>query len=757
VSAAAVATGVRAPAASAPLPAAPAARLLGFATLGAFGALHWARMVDPPAGARMTAVLAICLLAAEGLRRCARTPRRVGAPARAVLLGVLVVAAAAAAGLPLRLLAPGGWGELAAGLVEGGELLPDLVVPYAGDAPWPRLVLLASGALLLVIAVAYAFGSRRGAGRVPAAAVLLVLYAVPAVNLTDTHQFLRGAALTALLGAFLWLEGIDRTQARAAVAALALSIYAGALIAPRLDSARPWVDYDEIAQSLTSPSGIAFDFEHHYGPLNWPRDGRELFRVRAQRRAYWKAVNLGTFDGTRWRRDPRRYGGALSDELPWDFRREAAFNQRVRVTVRALRSLDLVAAGTTLLVTRPPSAPIPAAAPGAFAVERSLQRGDSYAASVYVPDPTADELADAGSDYPQLARRYLELAIPNRRAGADEGGDRTATIAFPAWGSGALPAVVPPSPAASGDQVLSASRYAAAWRLARRLSEGSRSPYEYVQRVQAHLARGFTYSEGPPRHRVPLAAFLVDDRAGYCQHFSGAMALLLRMGGVPARVAAGFSPGSYSVRRGEWVVRDIDAHSWVEAYFPGYGWVTFDPTPGDSPARSQVSFELPEGGPGERPSPGTPGERPEPGPRARDADGASDGGAWWVWPALAAVAAGLAAAWAAVRRARRPTSGDPVLAELERALRRAGHPARPPTTLRALELRFAGEPTAAGYVAALRARRFGHGARMPTASERGGLRRALARESGLAGWVRALWAVPPRVGGPTWRRRRAPG
>ena len=109
-----------------------------------------------------------------------------------------------------------------------------------------------------------------------------------------------------------------------------------------------------------------------------------------------------------------------------------------------------------------------------------------------------------------------------------------------------------------------------------------------MRNVIARVQRGARYTETPPApgRLAPLDAFLFRDRAGYCQHFAGAMALLLRMGGVPAAVAAGFSPGSRDAR-GEHIVRDLDAHCWVEAYFPGIGWVTFDPTPADSPARSQ--------------------------------------------------------------------------------------------------------------------------------------------------------------------------
>jgi hypothetical protein len=266
-----------------------------------------------------------------------------------------------------------------------------------------------------------------------------------------------------------------------------------------------------------------------------------------------------------------------------------------------------------------------------------------------------------------------------------------------------------------------------------------------VRRVLAHLSRGYAYSEAPPRRTVPLEAFLFEDRAGYCEQFSGAMALLLRMAGVPARVVGGFAPGSYDARRSEWVVRDLDAHSWVEAYFPGYGWATFDPTPAAAPARSQIGVDTravaPGGVAGARLGPG---DRPEPGPRAGANPGEARAAAWrWLLVAALVAAVTLAAAfWTRVRR-RRQSARDPALAELERALRRAGQPAAPCTTLRSLERRFAGDPGAA-YLAALRAVRFGYGDPRPTPEQRRALRRALARGRGLPGRLRALWALPPR-------------
>ena len=85
-----------------------------------------------------------------------------------------------------------------------------------------------------------------------------------------------------------------------------------------------------------------------------------------------------------------------------------------------------------------------------------------------------------------------------------------------------------------------------------------------------------------------LDGFLFDARSGYCQQYSGAMALLLRMAGIPTRVATGFTAGSLDRKAKEYVVRDLDAHSWVEAWFPELGWVTFDPTPSSAPPRSQA-------------------------------------------------------------------------------------------------------------------------------------------------------------------------
>jgi hypothetical protein len=243
------------------------------------------------------------------------------------------------------------------------------------------------------------------------------------------------------------------------------------------------------------------------------------------------------------------------------------------------------------------------------------------------------------------------------------------------------------------------------------------------------------------------------------------MALLLRMGGVPARVASGFSPGGYSKRHRAWIVRDTDAHAWVEAWFDGSGWVTYDPTPSETPARSQIAAleePTPVASPSASNTTGGGGGSARRGGGLRpdlridllrdSASGspaaAADGGVpWWAWTLGAAVLAALALL--GVRRLRRRGRPLPPLeraiAELESALRRAGRPATTGTTLRQLEARLGGSPEATAYLRALSAARYGAVAAPPTVEQRRALRRALGDGLGAGGRLRAWWALPPRL------------
>jgi hypothetical protein len=117
--------------------------------------------------------------------------------------------------------------------------------------------------------------------------------------------------------------------------------------------------------------------------------------------------------------------------------------------------------------------------------------------------------------------------------------------------------------------------------LASNITASAPSPFEKAVIMESYLRRNFTYTlnlTGKPGHD-PLANFLFVTKAGHCEYFASAMAVMLRSLGIPSREINGFLPGEYNDLAGDYIVRASDAHSWVEAYFPGYGWITFDPTP----------------------------------------------------------------------------------------------------------------------------------------------------------------------------------
>src|SRR5204863_9121503 len=84
------------------------------------------------------------------------------------------------------------------------------------------------------------------------------------------------------------------------------------------------------------------------------------------------------------------------------------------------------------------------------------------------------------------------------------------------------------------------------------------------------------------RQKDPVAFFLFERKAGHCEYFASAMAILLREEGVPSRIVTGFRGGEWNELTGNFIVRAKDAHSWVEVYFPGVGWYAFDPTQQDN-------------------------------------------------------------------------------------------------------------------------------------------------------------------------------
>ena len=130
--------------------------------------------------------------------------------------------------------------------------------------------------------------------------------------------------------------------------------------------------------------------------------------------------------------------------------------------------------------------------------------------------------------------------------------------------------------------------------LARGMAAGAPGDLEKTLAVERRLRNGYGYTLELPRRSPadPLADFLFTRRKGHCEYFASAMAVLLRTQGIPTRLATGFQSGVYNPLTGLWLIRAGDAHAWVEAWIPGSGWTTFDPTPPGPPPGSGLAARL---------------------------------------------------------------------------------------------------------------------------------------------------------------------
>lgn len=119
--------------------------------------------------------------------------------------------------------------------------------------------------------------------------------------------------------------------------------------------------------------------------------------------------------------------------------------------------------------------------------------------------------------------------------------------------------------------------------LAEEVTRNAATPYDKAVAVEAYLHDKYRYTLILPRRLAqdPIADFLLVRKEGHCEYFASAMAVMLRSLGIPARLVNGFRNGEFNTITGSYIVRASQAHTWVEVFFPGNGWVSFDPTPAD--------------------------------------------------------------------------------------------------------------------------------------------------------------------------------
>lgn len=723
----------------------PVVRLLAFGALALYGASRWATLLAAGATGRLVGLVGLALLLAAGRPFLAKHSRL----AAVVFTALVLVAVLPIAGVPLRWIVHVRIAVTARAIGEGLSALPQTLVPYRGVNQWVRLDFVLGGAVLLFdAALLLAFAPRRMSDlrRAGVALPLAALVGVPSTLVHPRYPYLAGLLLFLLLAAFALGDRVTSRQASAALGLCLLSAVLAMLAAPALDRHKPWINYWSLAGGLAPKFVDTFNWSQTYGPITWPRRGRTVLEIAARRPEYWKTQDLDVFDGRGWTQGI--VPGQASTPAP-SRRARATWSQTIQVTLRDMRSSDIVGAGISSLPSHVSQPVVAGFSAGTWTSGTPLQPGDSYSIRTYAPQPSPRQLKQAQADYTGLPVGYRTMLL--RPVASAKNG--SAQIVFPAFHSAAgVQNVIGLS--AAGPAVIRGSVYAPAYALAQRLARSASTPYGFVLAVKRYLAQGYAYNQHPPARPYPLESFLFRDRRGYCQQFAGAMALLLRMGGVPARVAVGFTEGRFDPATGRWLVTDRDAHAWVEVWFSRFGWVKFDPTPAADPALSGTipltnvaGGQAGTGGTGLKAAGGT-----ARGSKAGDlhiAPVRRRSGTDIAAIVAPAGVAGLALIVLLVIMTRPLESLEASVAELEQALRRSGRPLRPGDTLAMLEQRMRGSPEARGYVEALRLARFGAGERAPTARQRRALRRYLGLGSGPLGRLRTLWALPPR-------RRRAP-
>jgi transglutaminase-like putative cysteine protease len=394
-------------------------------------------------------------------------------------------------------------------------------------------------------------------GALTLAGILIVLYA-----LRGTARPSRGLAQAAVVGGALVLAAV--------VVSTSDAVSKGAFL-----SWRGWDPYDR----PEDPVGVDYVWNSNYTGISFPEKPTVVFKVKAsgpRRGLYWRATTLDEYTGAAWE-EARQYGQASEADRIDASRRErflpaAAVRQqgwiRQEVTIAALRDEHLVGSAQPMQWEPPEGATVRADDAEAVILPDGLKRDQRYTVWSYVPQARPSRLANAGTNYPVPVHRFLEVLYP---------------APLPAFGSSGREQVMEGFFAQFGDDFV-VRAHEPLYREALEVVGQADSPYAAAVALEAWFRNegGFTYNEQPPPFapEPPLTFFALDSKQGYCQQFAGAMAVMLRLLGVPARVAAGFTSGDYDAEKREWTVTDHNAHTWVEVFFPGFGWLPFDPTPG---------------------------------------------------------------------------------------------------------------------------------------------------------------------------------
>ncbi len=544
--------------------------------LVAFVAWSWSGMwVDPPAR-----VVALAAVAGVVPALASLIPHRRAGLATVVTgaVGAFLVAAVATdvSMQSLLRLRRHAWRAVATLIDDGIAGAATITIPLPADADSravsATLVVLLAMAVFLIAAIGIV--TRRPLAAVVTSGIALAYRWTLAPPIHPLRDGMLGALVALVVFALLRPGVRDRRRsavrpivAGALVLAIAWAASAGA-------SDRAWWDWRTWSWGSSQPQGAVLSLNQSYGPLSYPDQPLVLARVKTDTLAPLKAVSLNRFDGLSFTEAP---GTLIADveiaDGTLDLTAKAASRPPTSMTVAltGTKTPWLFLGGAAQRVDGLGNRRAKVFADSAVNIDPPLGRDATYTVTSTFPDPGPAKLLDVPG-YEPWEDLDNELTI--------EPGQGLDPVIAPAWGTGDRVAAEMFGP------------YAEVAERSRQVIGDATTPYQAVNRVETYLRnQPFQYDDRAPRAvgEPELAGFLLTTKRGYCQHFAGSMALMLRMNGIPARVAVGLniSASRYDATSQTYAIVDRDAHSWVEVYFgQEYGWLPFDPTPSRSAVNS---------------------------------------------------------------------------------------------------------------------------------------------------------------------------
>jgi transglutaminase-like putative cysteine protease len=453
----------------------------------------------------------------------------------------------AAYGLP-PLFSLSGWRDLS--YRTGGDVYESFAIMYGEPIPYdlhPGLFVVLIPVVMIVVTFATSATLYEGSPVISIAVLGLTIGILSTISFEDGagpfFAVFLVSAVALLLSPGTGRPGAAGTLAGAAVVLFVLAVprmpFSDATITPG------FIDWTRIGTGGTSRLDVQADVGDY---LTAGRDA-ELMRVESSEPLLWRGGTLDYFDGVRW---------SDTTEPEFDDGEEIAPGIQTTIVRQRFEILnaqtDVLFGGYKIVQTSDEFAT--ENSDGSWSLADPLAEDTSYYVVSEIPQPTTQQLKNAGTAYPaDVAQNFLQL-----------------------------PGNEPPIVAETAEKI--------------QRDYNTGTPYDTARAVERYLVYdgGFVYNLDVSYRRADKAIeeFLGDGREGFCTQFATSMVLLLREMGIPARVVYGSTTGQ-ETGPDEYVVTGSNMHTWVEAYFPGVGWYPFDPTPGFSmPSAMETNAPRPQ-------------------------------------------------------------------------------------------------------------------------------------------------------------------